>query len=174
MVTDINERAKKIKLLILDVDGVLTDGKFYYGNYGDELKAFDMQDGFGITLLMCAGIKVIIITAGASKVVIRRAKHLRITKVYQKSFRKLETYEKVLKKFKVKDEEIAYIGDDLIDLPILRRVGFAICVLNAREELKSVAQYITARRGGEGAVREVAELLLKSQGKWDSVTRRYF
>ncbi len=171
---DINERIKKIKLLIMDVDGVLTDGKFYYGNYGDELKAFDIHDGFGLTLLNRAGIKTVIITAGNSRVVTRRAKHLHVTKVYQKAFKKIEAYEKVLKKFGVSDEKICYIGDDLIDLPILRRVGFSVCVPNAREELKTVVHYITTRRGGEGAVREVVELLLKTQDKWQEVTQRYF
>ncbi|MCM8778318.1 MAG: HAD-IIIA family hydrolase [Candidatus Omnitrophica bacterium] len=171
---DISERAKKIKILIMDVDGVLTDGKFYYGNYGDELKAFDIQDGFGLTLLKRAGIKTIIVTAGNSRIITRRAKHLRITKVYQKAYKKLETYEKILKKFRVKDEEVCYIGDDLIDIPILKRVGFAVCVPNAREELKPLVHYITRQRGGEGAVREIAEILLKAQDKWIQVTQRYF
>ena len=171
---DIFERAKKIKILIMDVDGVLTDGKFYYGNYGDELKAFDIQDGFGLTLLHRAGIKTIIITAGNSKIVTRRAKHLRITKVYQKAYKKLKTYEKILKKFKVSNEEVCYIGDDLIDIPILKRVGLAVCVPNAREELKSLVHYITNSRGGEGAVREIAEILIKAQGKWETVTKPYF
>ncbi|MCM8765810.1 MAG: HAD-IIIA family hydrolase [Candidatus Omnitrophica bacterium] len=171
---DIFEKAKKIKILIMDVDGVLTDGKFYYGNYGDELKAFDIQDGFGLTLLQRGGIKTIIITAGNSKIVKRRAKHLRITKVYQKAYRKLETYEKILRKFRIKDEEVCYMGDDLIDIPILKRVGLAVCVPNAREELKSIVHYVTNRQGGEGAVREIAELILKAQNKWELVTQRYF
>lgn len=170
---DINERAKKIKLLIMDVDGVLTDGKFYYGNYGDELKAFDIQDGFGLSLLNRAGIKTVIITAGNSRIVTRRAKHLRITRVYQKAYRKLETYERVLKKFKVTDAETCYIGDDLIDLPILRKVGLAVCVPNAREELKPAVHYVTNCHGGEGAVREITEILLKAQDKWEKVTQRY-
>jgi 3-deoxy-D-manno-octulosonate 8-phosphate phosphatase (KDO 8-P phosphatase) len=171
---EINERAQKIRLLILDVDGVLTDGRVYYGNYGDELKAFDIQDGLGLSLLYRVGIKAVIITARKSKVVLRRAKDLRIAKVYQNAFRKIEAYEKVLKKFRIKDEEACYIGDDLIDLPILRRVGLAACVPNAREELKQVAHHITSRRGGEGAVREIAEILLKAQDKWETVTQRYF
>ncbi|MCM8763530.1 MAG: HAD-IIIA family hydrolase [Candidatus Omnitrophica bacterium] len=171
---DIFERAKKIKLLIMDVDGVLTDGKFYYGNYGDELKAFNIHDGFGLTLLTRAGIKTVIITAGNSKIVTRRAKHLRITKIYQKAYKKINTYTRVLKKFRIKDEEVCYIGDDLIDIPILKRVGLAVCVPNAREELKSFVHYVTVNKGGEGAVREVIEIILKAQDKWDLVTEHYF
>ncbi|MGE4357352.1 MAG: KdsC family phosphatase [Candidatus Omnitrophota bacterium] len=171
---DVFERAKKIKLLIMDVDGVLTDGKFYYGNYGDELKAFNIHDGFGLTLLKRAGIKTVIITAGNSKVVTRRAKHLQITRVYQKAYRKINTYIRVLKKFRLSDEEVCYIGDDLIDIPILKRVGLAVCVANAREELKTLVHYITNACGGEGAVREIVEILLKAQDKWDMVTKNYF
>ena len=168
------ERAKKIKLLILDVDGVLTDGRIVYDNYGQELKFFSVLDGFGLNLWHRAGFKTIIITAKKSKIVIKRAKEMKISKVYQNAFNKLDTYKKILKKFGVKNEEICYIGDDLIDLPILGRVGLAISVPNAVEEVINRAHYITKRYGGKGAVREAIDFILKSKGKWEAVTNRYF
>lgn len=168
------ERAKKIKLLILDVDGVLTDGRIVYGNYGDELKFFNVMDGFGLNLWHRSGLKAVVITAKKSKVVIKRAREVKMAKVYQNAFDKLEAFEKILKKFKVKSEEICYIGDDLIDLPILTRVGLGISVPEAAPEVIKGAHCITKRSGGKGAVREVIDFILKSQGKWKEVTKRYF
>jgi 3-deoxy-D-manno-octulosonate 8-phosphate phosphatase (KDO 8-P phosphatase) len=173
MPPEVLERARKIKLLILDIDGVLTDGRIVCGIYGEELKFFDVQDGFGITLLDRAGIKSVIITAKKSRIVKMRARDLRIAKAYQGFPGKLKAFNKILKKFHLKPEECCFIGDDLIDIPVLRRVGLSVAVPNAVDEVKSSAHHITSRPGGRGAVREVCDLILKSQGKWESVTSQY-
>ncbi|MGB2600617.1 MAG: HAD hydrolase family protein [Candidatus Omnitrophota bacterium] len=168
------EKAKKIKLLALDIDGVLTDGRLVYGNYGDEIKNFDVNDGFGMFMVMRSGIKCIIVTAKASKVVEKRAKELKVDKVYQDFHYKIEALHKIRKKFKVSDEEICFVGDDLIDIPILRRVGLAVCPTNAMDDVKHFVHFITEKRGGRGAVREVCDFILKAQGSWSEVTKRYF
>lgn len=168
----IEERAKKIKLLILDVDGVLTDGRIIYDNFGDELKCFSVYDGFGMTLLHRAGIKSVIITAKKTNVVKRRARDMHVDKVYS-DHRKLRIYEQVLRKFKVKDEEICFIGDDLIDLPIIKRAGLSIAPPEAAEEVKKSSHYITKKSGGKGAVREVIEIILKSQDLWNKIIGEY-
>lgn len=167
------ERIKKVKLLALDVDGVLTDGRIIYGDAGDELKCFDVQDGFGIYLLSKVGIRTVIITAKKSAVVRRRAKDSHVAKVYQNAVDKLSVYEKVKRKFRVKDDEVCFIGDDLLDLPVLVRAGFAVSVPNAVEELRTRSHYTTQRKGGRGAVREVVDLILKTQGKYDSLVSHY-
>ncbi len=172
--TQIVERAKKIKVFVIDIDGVMTDGRIIYGIYGDELKFFDVTDGFGITLLSRAGIKSVIITAKKSRIVKLRARDMKVAKAYQGHFDKLVPFNKMLKRFKVSTEEVCFIGDDLIDLPILKRVGLAISVPNAVDEVKSQAHYVTSKMGGRGAVREVSDMILKSQGKWEAVTARYF
>jgi len=169
----IKERAKRIKLLLLDVDGVLTDGKIIIGSYGDEIKNFDINDGLGIVFIRRAKIRCAIITAKVSKMVKIRAKHLKIDKVYENHY-KIKSLEEIKRNFKVKEDEICFMGDDLIDIPILKRVGLAIAVPNAMEEVKEVAHYITKKSGGNGAVREVSDMILKFQGKWEEVTRRYF
>jgi len=168
----IEERAKKIKLLILDVDGVLTDGRIIYDNFGDEIKSFNVYDGLGMMLLHKAGIKSVIITAKKTRIVERRARDMRVAKVYS-DYRKLKVYERVVKKFKVKDEEICFIGDDLIDLSVLKRVGLSVATPEAVEEVKSSCHYITKKSGGKGAVRELIEIILKSQGLWDKVISEY-
>lgn len=168
----IEERAKKIKLLILDVDGVLTDGRIIYDNFGDELKCFNVHDGFGMTLLSRAGIKSVIITAKKTKIVARRAKDMHVAKVYS-DYKKLKIYEKVIKKFRVKDEEVCFMGDDLIDLPVLKRVGLSVAPPEAIEEVKNSCHYITKNSGGKGAVRELIEIILKSQNLWDEVISKY-
>ncbi len=168
------DRAKRVKLLILDIDGVMTDGRIIYSIYGDELKFFDVQDGFGIALLNGAGIKSFIITAKKSRIVKMRAKDLRITKCYQGFGDKLIPFNRIMARFKVAAENICFIGDDLIDIPILKRVGFAVAVPNAADDVKKCAHFVTERTGGRGAVREICDLILKSQGKWDEVTKQYF
>jgi len=168
------ERMKKIKVLILDIDGVMTDGHIIYSIYGDELKFFDVQDGFGITLLRRAGIKSVIITAKKSRIVKLRARDMKVVKAYQGYTVKLKAFDKVIKKFRVKPEEVCFIGDDLIDLPILKRVGLAVAVPNAVEEVRQHAHFVTSRAGGHGGVRELCDLILKSQGKWDLATEKYF
>ncbi len=167
------ERAKKIKLLIMDVDGVLTDGRIVLDENGNELKFFNVRDGHGIVLLHRIGVETAIITGRQSKIVERRAKELSIPYVYQKVFDKLEVYEELKNRLSLKDEEIAYIGDDVVDIPIMRRVGFSVSVADAHEEVKRVAHYITSKPGGKGAVREVAELIIKAKGLWDKVMERY-
>lgn len=160
------ERVRKIKLLILDVDGVMTDGRIIYDNFGDEFKVFDVQDGYGLVIWSKAGFKSVIITAKKSKIVCRRAKTCNITKVFQDARDKGIVYQKVLKIFKLKDDEVCFIGDDFLDMPVMRRVGFAVAVPYSRKEIKSSAHYITAAHSGRGAVREVIELIMKAQGKW--------
>lgn len=169
----IEERARRVKMLILDVDGVLTDGRIIYCNSGDELKVFSVQDGFGMFLLRNAGIRSAIITAKRSKALLKRAREMGVAKVYQNAVDKERAYEEVLKRFKFKDEEICYIGDDLIDIPILKRVGFAVGVQDASSEVKTTCHYLTKKAGGRGAVREVIDIILKAQGKWEEVTRVY-
>lgn len=169
----VEERAKNIKLLILDVDGVMTDGRIIYDNFADEFKVFDVQDGFGLVLWHRAGFKSAIITAKKTKIVKRRAKECGITKVFQNARDKKAVYDVVLKTFKITDEEICFIGDDLLDIPIMKRAGLAVAVPYSRDEVKAFAHYITRTQGGRGAVREVIELILKSQGKWEAITQRY-
>ena len=171
---EIIEKAKRVKVFIVDIDGVMTDGRIIYSGYGDELRFFDVQDGFGITLLNRAGIKTVIITAGKSKIVKHRARDLAIAKTYHGFMDKALAFDDLLKRFKVTPEEVCFIGDDLIDLPILKRAGFAVAVSNPVEEVKKLAHHITANPGGRGAVREICDLILKSQGKWDLVTSKYF
>lgn len=171
---EIIEKAKRVKLLILDIDGVMTDGRIIYSIYGDELKFFDVQDGLGIMLLNRAGIKTVIITAKKSRIVKLRAKDLKVAKAYQGYIDKLIPFNKILKRFKIRPEDICFIGDDLIDIPVLKRVGFAVAVPNAMDEVKNSVHHITSRMGGRGAVREICDLLLKSQNKWDLATSRFF
>lgn len=170
----VDERAKKIKLLVMDVDGVLTDGRVIYANSGDALKFFDVTDGMGLSLWSRAGLKSAILTARKSRIVSRRSKDIHIDKVYQNAFRKLEVFERILNDFKVSSEEVCFIGDDVIDMPVLRRVGLAVCVPNAVPEVKSEVHYITKRKGGRGAVREVTDMILKAQGKWNKLMQRYY
>ena len=171
---DIIELAKKVRLLILDIDGVMTDGRIIYSIYGDELKFFDVQDGFGITLLNRVGIKSAIITAKKSRIVKARARDMKVAYVYQGYMDKAAAFKKILKRSRLAPEDICFIGDDLIDLPVLKRVGFAVAVVNAMDEVKAHAHYITSKMGGRGAVREICDLILKSQGKWDLATSKYF
>jgi len=168
------ERAKAVKVLILDIDGVMTDGRIIYGIYGEELKFFDVQDGFGIFLLNRAGIRSVIVTAKRSRIVKMRGRDLKVARVYHGYTDKLIPFNKILKRFKVAPEEVCFIGDDLIDIPVLKRVGFAVAVPNAVDEVKAASHHITSKTGGRGAVREICDLLLKSQNKWDSATSKYF
>jgi 3-deoxy-D-manno-octulosonate 8-phosphate phosphatase (KDO 8-P phosphatase) len=167
------EKIKHIKLLILDVDGVLTDGKIIYNDRGEEIKAFDVRDGHGLKLLMRSGMEVALITGRESKVVFHRARDLGIKQVYQKVTDKKEVYEKILREKKLEDKQVGFIGDDLVDIPVLRRVGFSATVRDAIPETKDIVDYVASKKGGEGAVREICELLLKVQNKWEEITERY-
>ena len=170
---DIQERARKIKLLLLDVDGILTDGKIIIGSYGDEIKQFDVNDGLGVILIRRSGIHCAIITAKNSRTVKIRAKHLSIEKIYENHY-KIKSLENIKKRFRVKDEEICFMGDELIDLPILKRVGLAVTVPRGIKEAKEVVHYVTKAEGGAGAVREVCEMILKAQNKWQGIIKKYF
>ena len=170
----LQERISKIKLVVLDNDGVLTDGRIILGDYGDELKFFDVQDGLGLVLLRRAGIFTAIISGKRSRVNKRRAKELGVNKLYQNTSDKVKVFEKLNKKFKVSPDQVCYVGDDLIDIPLLTRTGLGVAVANAVSEVKEAAHYVTTRTGGRGAVREVTDMILKGQGLWDKVTARYF
>ena len=171
--SNVLKSAQKIKLLLLDVDGVLTDGRLYYGNSGEELKAFDIQDGLGIKLLQSAGIEVGIITGRSSDLVKRRAKELSIDPVIQGREDKLTALNELLKDMNFNIEEIAFVGDDLPDLAVVRRVGLGITPANGNHILASQALWQTKKSGGNGAVREVAELILIAQGKLESLLASY-
>jgi 3-deoxy-D-manno-octulosonate 8-phosphate phosphatase (KDO 8-P phosphatase) len=168
------KKVQRVRLLALDVDGVLTDGKIVFDDDQRQTKSFDVKDGHGIKLLMRAGIDVALITSRESRVVLHRAHELGIELVYQKALKKTEAFEDLVSKTGVAAKEIAYVGDDLIDLPVLRMAGFSVAVGDAVDEVAESVDYITGRRGGDGAVREVCELILKLQGRWGEVTGRYF
>lgn len=170
---DLEERAEKIKLLILDVDGILTDGRIIYDSKGRDLKLFDVHDGLGVYILRRMGIKTILITAKASKAIKPRARDMQVDKVYGSIVPKTKAYNKILSDYKLEDEQVCFMGDDLLDIGILKRVGLPISVPDACEEAKELSAYITEKRGGRGAVREVAELILKSQDKWQEAVELY-
>ena len=167
------EKAKNVKLLILDVDGVLTDGRIVIDDRGVETKCFDVRDGHGIKLLKRANIQVVIITGRRSEVVSHRARELGIDSVYQNIHDKLEVYRAILDEKGLKDEEVGFVGDDLVDLPLMKRVGFSAVVADGSEELQPYADYVSRNRGGRGAVREISELILKAQGKWSELMEGY-
>jgi 3-deoxy-D-manno-octulosonate 8-phosphate phosphatase (KDO 8-P phosphatase) len=165
--------AKEIRLLILDVDGVLSDGSIILDNEANEYKAFKVRDGHGIKMLHKAGINVAIITGRHSKVVERRAGELGITEVFQKCLNKRTAYEQLMKRYSLRDSEVAYVGDDIIDIPILSVVGLPVAVADATEETRKYALMVTKNRGGRGAVREVTDLILKSKGLWQKMMDEY-
>ncbi len=192
-------KAKKIKLLLCDVDGVMTDGTIWLfpapagvtgkpkgaeekldaGGYAIapgtmiEAKGFSAHDGTGITLARLAGLKVGVVTKRISETVALRARDLKLDYVYQGVAEKAAALDKVMAETGFKAEEVAFIGDDLVDLPIMRRCGFAMAVANAREEVKDEVHFITDHRGGDGAVRDAVEFILRAQGKWEDVVKKY-
>lgn len=168
------ERLRRIRLLLLDVDGVLTDGRIIYDAQGIETKAFDVKDGHGLKLLQRSGVQVGIITGRQSEVVNIRARELGIDIVYQGAKDKLVPFEEILQKLQLTADEVAYMGDDLPDLPVLRRAGWAVAPHDAVGEIKPYVHYVTSRPGGRGAVREVCDLLLQENGCWPELTSRYF
>lgn len=173
MKKNIKEKLKKIKLLILDIDGVMTDGRIIMDDAGREMKNFHVRDGHGLKLIQRYGIKVAIITGRQSKVVDHRTKDLEIKDVYQKVFNKKEVFEKLLKKHKLSADEAAFMGDDIVDIPVLKRVGFSAAVADAVDEVKESVNYIAQNSGGHGAVRELCEMILQAQDKWQEVAGRY-
>lgn len=167
------ERARRIKLLILDVDGVLTDGRIILDNDGNEIKAFHVRDGHGLKMLQREGIEVAFITGRDSRVVARRAAELGVTEVHQGSKQKTGPFKEVLEKFGVTAEETAYMGDDIVDLPVMVRAGLSVAPADAEEEARKHALLVTRNPAGRGAVREVTDLLLKARGKWDEIIKGY-
>lgn len=157
----------KIKVLALDVDGVLTDGRIIVDDQGKESKFFDVQDGFGIVFARQCGLKTVIISARQSAVVAHRAEDLKIDKVFVGVYPKINAFEQMIKEFGVEAYEVCFVGDDVADLVVMKRSGVAIAVANAVAEVKQVAHYVTKKKGGRGAVREAVELILKAQGKWE-------
>lgn len=168
-----NERLADIKLLILDVDGVMTDGRIVYDANGIETKFFNVKDGHGIKMVQRAGITVAIISGRKSPVVDLRARELGIEIVYQGALDKLSPFQEILASTGLDSSQVAFMGDDIIDLPILRRVGFAAAPCDAVDEVLGAVHFTSRHRGGWGAVRELCDLLLKGLGKWDEITSRY-
>jgi 3-deoxy-D-manno-octulosonate 8-phosphate phosphatase (KDO 8-P phosphatase) len=170
----IEDIAKGIRLLILDVDGVLTDGSIILDNDGNEYKSFNVRDGHGIKMLIHSGIHVAIITGRHSKVVERRAQELGIAEVFQKCHDKRTAYRKLIEQYALEDLEVAYIGDDIVDAPIMALVGLPVAVADATEDTKGYALFVTKNRGGRGAVREVTDFILKAKGRWQGMVDDYF
>ncbi|MDD5276634.1 MAG: 3-deoxy-manno-octulosonate-8-phosphatase KdsC [Methylovulum sp.] len=167
------EKAKKLKLLILDVDGVLTDGKLFFDNQGNEYKAFHAQDGHGIKLLRQTGVEIAVISGRKSPVVELRMKNLGIEHVYQGHEDKRIMFAEIMDKMGLLAEQVAYVGDDLLDLPIMRRVGLSIAVNDANPIVKHYADWCTSRCGGQGAVREVCDLIMQAQDHFDDIVNAY-
>ncbi len=170
---DLQEKISKIRLILLDVDGVLTDETLRYGPDGEEIKVFNVKDGLGIKLAQAAGLAIGIISSRSSAALNRRAHELGIEVVYQGYKKKIDAYQQIKRELFVSDELIAYVGDDLPDLGIIREVGFAIAVENACEEVKNAADFITNKPGGRGAVRDIIEMILREQGKWEQVVAAF-
>lgn len=166
-------RAREIRLLLLDVDGVLTDGSIVYGPAGTELKAFSTRDGFGIRLLQEAGVEVGIITARSSEAVQRRAQDLKLRHVFQGVRNKIEAFTAILAERQLAPTQIAYMGDDWLDLPLLIRVGLAATVADGAAEVRAVAHFVSKGKGGRGAVRELCDLIVEARGQRQELLGRY-
>ena len=171
--SSIERRAGRIKLLLMDCDGVLTDGRLWLLEDGDEQKSFNVRDGLGLDLWHRAGLKSGIISGRTSSALERRAHGLRIEYVRQGSENKINDFEELLGLAEVDENEVAFIGDDLNDIPLLLRSELAVAVADAAEETRAVAHFVTQTAGGSGAIREVVEIILKAQGRWAEVTERY-
>ena len=167
------EKAKKLKLLILDVDGVLTDGKLFFDNQGNEYKSFHARDGHGIKLLRQTGVEVAVISGRKSNSVALRMKNLGIEYVYQGHENKQAAFDELIEKTGITPEQAAHVGDDLLDLPLMMRVGLAIAVNDANFAVKQRAHWCTTLPGGHGAVREVCDLIMQAQGHFDDVVNFY-
>jgi len=170
---EIERRAARIKLLLMDCDGVLTDGRIQLVGETDEQKSFHTRDGHGLVLLHRAGLSSGIISGRTSSAVSRRARDLGITYLRQGALDKIKDFEELLEEAEVEDSEVAFIGDDVTDIPLMERAEFAVAVADAARETRSAAHYVTQLPGGYGAVREVAEIILKAHGYWDDLMKRY-
>jgi 3-deoxy-D-manno-octulosonate 8-phosphate phosphatase (KDO 8-P phosphatase) len=171
--SDIERRASRIKLLLMDCDGVLTDGRLWLTDDGDEQKTFNTKDGLGLALLHRAGLRSGVISGRTSKALARRAQELGVEFVRQGDPNKTEAFEEVLRLAEVDENEVAFVGDDLTDIPLMQRAELAVAVADATEEVRSVAHYVTQAEGGRGAIREVIEIILKSQGRWNDIVEVY-
>jgi 3-deoxy-D-manno-octulosonate 8-phosphate phosphatase (KDO 8-P phosphatase) len=161
------QRARSIRLLLLDVDGVLTDGCLYFGAQGEALKVFHVRDGHGLKMAQRAGIELAFVSGRRSDAAYHRAKELGITRFYEGLRDKVAILEELLSALNLAPAQVAMVGDELVDLPVLARVGLAVAVADAVPEVKAAAHWVTSLPGGRGAVREVCDLLLKAQGKWE-------
>jgi 3-deoxy-D-manno-octulosonate 8-phosphate phosphatase (KDO 8-P phosphatase) len=170
---EVYDRARPVRLAIFDVDGVLTDGRLYYGATGEEMKVFNVRDGHGIRMLGESGVRVALLTSRSSRAVALRAKDLGIELVFQGISDKLSTFETLLKQLQLGPAATAYMGDDLIDVPVLRRCGFAISVPEAPAAVRGAAHYVTQAGGGLGAAREACELIMQAQGTFDARLAAY-
>jgi len=171
--TDLAHKIKKVKIFITDVDGVLTDGKIILDHLGKELKMFSVLDGAVIKMAASLGYKTVLVSGRRSEVVERRAKELGIRQVYQEAEDKLKILREFMEKERIGQDTICYVGDDLPDIPVLKHVGLAVAVQNAVSEVKEAADYVTKKTGGDGAFREAVELVLKGQGRWKDVLKKY-
>lgn len=170
---DVADRARRVKLILMDVDGVLTDGRIILQAELDEAKGFDSRDGVGIRLAQRAGLATGVITGRLSIATTRRTAELKMDEFHQRVFRKEEVFDSILKARRLSASAACFIGDDLVDIPIMRRAGLAAAPADARPEALAAAQFVTSRDGGRGAVREVIDFVLKVQGQWARVTKDY-
>jgi 3-deoxy-D-manno-octulosonate 8-phosphate phosphatase (KDO 8-P phosphatase) len=170
---DVLDKASQIRLVIFDVDGVLTDGSIYFGDDGQEYKAFNTKDGHGMKMLQSTGVEIGIITGRSSRVVEIRMDGLGIEHVYQGQRQKIPAYEELKTKLGLNDDQVAYVGDDVVDLPVMRRVGLAVAVQDAHHLVRQHAHWQTENRGGRGAAREVCELLMEAQGTLEPSLGKY-
>ncbi|MEI6608463.1 MAG: HAD-IIIA family hydrolase [Deltaproteobacteria bacterium] len=169
----LKDKLKKIKMLMLDVDGVMTDGRIIMDDEGRQLKNFNVRDGHGLKIVQRYGIEIVILTGRKSEVVNQRAKDLEIKEVYQGALNKKEVFQKILLKHNISASSVAFMGDDIIDIPVLREVGFSAAVADAVDVVKKNVDYVTKNKGGHGAVRELCEIILQNQGKWPEIAEKY-
>jgi 3-deoxy-D-manno-octulosonate 8-phosphate phosphatase (KDO 8-P phosphatase) len=170
---DLIDRARRVKLILMDADGVLTDGKIIFLSGASEAKMFDSKDGVGIKLAQRAGLKTGVISGRESEALQRRCEELGMDEIHQRVFEKLSAYEEIIARLGLTDEECCFIGDDLVDAPVLKRVGLPVTVADGHPALEPIVAYVTERAGGSAAVREVVDIIIKAQGKWDKVVGRY-
>ena len=171
--SELQSKLKTIKLVALDVDGVLTDGRLVLGPEGREFKNFHARDGFGIRALLLSGIRVAVITGRESDVVKRRCERLGIKDVFQNVKKKADVLQELLKKHGIEADEACFMGDDVNDLAPLKAVGLPVCPSNAADEVREACSYVATRKGGRGAVREMAEMILKTQGRWEAIIAEF-
>jgi len=171
--TEVLERIKGIRWLVLDVDGVLTDGRVIMDDDGKEIKHFDVRDGHALKMMIRLGFQIMFLTGRRSRVVEHRAKDLGVTEVHQKVLNKLEYFSEFMSRQDLSYAEVAYMGDDVVDIPLMQKVAFSATVADAAEEVPPMADYVSPFPGGRGAVRDVCKLILKVQGKWPEVAERY-